>query len=106
VNLLADESVDRQIVDRLREDGHLVRYLAEMGAAISDEAVLDLANRAEAVLFTADKIRTSVNWWFASAGSRQVLFSSDWQGYPRRRRPSWLLLPSRSTPRSWQRLLL
>jgi len=55
VNLLADESIDRQIVDRLREDGHLVRYVAEMDPAISDDAVLDLANREEAVLFTADK---------------------------------------------------
>ena len=48
MNLLADESIDR-----LREDGHLVRYVAEMDPAISDEAVLDLANREEAVLFTA-----------------------------------------------------
>jgi hypothetical protein len=30
VNFLADESVDRQIVDRLREDDHAVRYIAEM----------------------------------------------------------------------------
>jgi hypothetical protein len=29
MNFVADESVDRQIVDRLREDGHKVWYVAE-----------------------------------------------------------------------------
>ncbi|MBI4572564.1 MAG: DUF5615 family PIN-like protein [candidate division NC10 bacterium] len=45
MNFLADESVDRQVVGRLREDGHLVRYVAEMEPGISDDAVLELANR-------------------------------------------------------------
>jgi hypothetical protein len=39
VNLLADEGVDRQIVDRLRQDGHSVLYIAEMEPGISDEAI-------------------------------------------------------------------
>jgi len=30
VNILADESVDQPIVNRLREDGHTVLYVAEM----------------------------------------------------------------------------
>lgn len=30
MNLLAAESVDRQIVDRLRREGHTIRYVAEM----------------------------------------------------------------------------
>ena len=30
MNCLADESVDRQIVERLRQDGHQVWYVAEM----------------------------------------------------------------------------
>jgi predicted nuclease of predicted toxin-antitoxin system len=55
VNLLADESIDRQIVDRLRQDGHLVYYVAEMEPGISDDAVLYLANQEEAILLTADK---------------------------------------------------
>lgn len=55
MNFLADESVDRQIVDRLRQDGHLVRYVAEMGPGISDDTVLDLANQEVALLLTADK---------------------------------------------------
>ena len=55
MNLLADESVDRQIVDRLRWDSHQVWYVAEMEPGISDDAVLDLANQKEALLLTADK---------------------------------------------------
>jgi predicted nuclease of predicted toxin-antitoxin system len=55
VNFLADESIDRQIVDRLRQDGHLVRYVAEMEPGVSDEAVLELANQEGSLLVTADK---------------------------------------------------
>jgi predicted nuclease of predicted toxin-antitoxin system len=53
--LPADESVDSQIVDRLRQGGHSVLYVAEMDPGISDEDVLDAANRSEALLLTADK---------------------------------------------------
>lgn len=55
MNCLADESVDRQIVERLRQDGHQVWYVAEMEPGISDENVLDLANRGRYLLITADK---------------------------------------------------
>jgi len=55
MNLLADESIDGQIVYRLRQDGHLVHYVAEMEPGISDDTVLDLANREAALLLTADK---------------------------------------------------
>jgi predicted nuclease of predicted toxin-antitoxin system len=55
VNLLADESVDRQIVDRLRRDGHAVQYVAELEPGIPDDVVLDLANQGADVLLTADK---------------------------------------------------
>lgn len=55
MNFLADESVDRQVVDRLRQDGHAVRYIAEMEPGISDDRVLDLANQEADVLLTADK---------------------------------------------------
>jgi len=62
VNLLADENVDRAIVDRLREDGHEVRYVAEMEPGISDDFVLDEARREGAVLLTADKDFGEVVW--------------------------------------------
>ena len=52
---MADESVDRQIVDRLRKGGHFLWYIAEMEPGIPDEAVFELANRENAVLLTADK---------------------------------------------------
>jgi predicted nuclease of predicted toxin-antitoxin system len=55
VNLLADESVDRQIVDRLRREGHTVRYVAEMEPGIPNDAVLDLANQEADVLLTANR---------------------------------------------------
>lgn len=55
MNLLADESVDRQIVARLRHDGHDVLYIAEVEPSISDSAVFDLANENTALLITADK---------------------------------------------------
>lgn len=55
MNFVADESVDGAIVERLRQDGHQVSYVAEMEPGISDEVVLDLANRQDALLLTADK---------------------------------------------------
>ncbi len=47
MNILADESVDQPIVNRLREDGHTVLYVAEMDPGISDEVVLHEANSRE-----------------------------------------------------------
>jgi len=55
LNFLADEGVDRQIVDCLRSNGHSVTYVAEMDARVSYDFVLGLANRQSAVLLTADK---------------------------------------------------
>ena len=54
MNILADESVDQPIVNRLREDGHTVLYVAEMDPGISDEVVLQEANNREFLLLTAD----------------------------------------------------
>jgi predicted nuclease of predicted toxin-antitoxin system len=55
MNILADESVDRQIVERLRQDGHEVLYIAEMEPSIEDDLVLERANERSALLVTADK---------------------------------------------------
>ena len=55
MDLLADESVDKPIVDRLRQDGHTVIYIAELDPSIEDNAVLQLANESSALLLTADK---------------------------------------------------
>ncbi|MCH8957655.1 DUF5615 family PIN-like protein [candidate division KSB1 bacterium] len=55
MNILADESVDQPIVNRLRDEGHTVLYVAEMDPGISDEVVLQEANSREFLLLTADK---------------------------------------------------
>jgi predicted nuclease of predicted toxin-antitoxin system len=55
MKLLADESVDAQIVDRLRTDGHAVPYVAEMSPSITDDEVLDRANDDQSPLVTGDK---------------------------------------------------
>jgi predicted nuclease of predicted toxin-antitoxin system len=55
MNFLADESLDRQIVDALRRDDHVVLYVAEMDPGISDDEVLDKAEKESAILITADK---------------------------------------------------
>ena len=55
MNFLADESVEQQVVDRLRQDGHEVLYVAHMDPGIVDDAVLDTANQRGALLVTADK---------------------------------------------------
>jgi predicted nuclease of predicted toxin-antitoxin system len=55
MNLLADEGVERQIVERLRRDGHTVQYIAEMEPGIPDDIVLERANRVTALLVATDK---------------------------------------------------
>ncbi len=55
MNVLADEGVDRPIVEQLRRAGYTVLYIAEMEPSISDDVVLDRANEHAALLLTADK---------------------------------------------------
>jgi predicted nuclease of predicted toxin-antitoxin system len=55
LNLLADESVDKQIVERLRADGHIIQFVAEFDPGLEDEAVLLKSRQSNAILLTADK---------------------------------------------------
>ncbi|MCP5007979.1 MAG: hypothetical protein GY941_29205 [Planctomycetes bacterium] len=55
MNLMVDECVDRQIVARLRKEGHDVIYVAELDPGISDEKILERANQDNAPLLTTDK---------------------------------------------------
>lgn len=55
MNLLIDESVDRQVVEKFREDGHNVVYVSDLDPGISDDVVLGTANSMRALLVTADK---------------------------------------------------
>ncbi len=53
--LVADESIDRQIVDQLRNCGYRVISVAEMDPGMTDAEVFELANAQDALLITADK---------------------------------------------------
>lgn len=55
MNLVADENIDRGIVERLRSDGHSVDWVAELSPSVSDEDVLQQAASGGAVLVTEDK---------------------------------------------------
>jgi len=55
VILLADESVDRPIIERLRLDGYTVIYISELKRGIPDSEVLLLAKEKNALLLTIDK---------------------------------------------------
>ena len=55
MNLVVDESIDRPIVDLLRQDGHTVLYVAELSPSIDDDTVLRRANERGALLITSDK---------------------------------------------------
>jgi len=55
MRFLADESVERKVVEKLREEGFEVISIADIVAGLPDEAVLALARQKQAVLITADK---------------------------------------------------
>ncbi len=100
MNFLADESIDRQIVDRLRQDGHAVRYVAEMEPGISDDIVLDLAHQEADVLLT--QTRTLASWCSAKVGLRPASCLFDWRVYHQHARQRYLLLPLASMVQSCQ----
>jgi hypothetical protein len=45
LKLVCDEGVERPIVERLKEDGHDVLYIAEVSPGVTDDEVLAHANR-------------------------------------------------------------
>jgi predicted nuclease of predicted toxin-antitoxin system len=55
VSFTVDESVDKEVADRLRQDGHEVLCISEMQPGMSDDLVLSLARERGDVLVTADK---------------------------------------------------
>ena len=54
MDLVADESVERQIIMALRDAGHDVLSIAESDPGLPDDRVLALAARERAVLLTLD----------------------------------------------------
>ena len=55
MKLVADESVEKQIVERLRREGHDALYIAELEPGVTDDVVLRRANESNMLLVTADK---------------------------------------------------
>jgi predicted nuclease of predicted toxin-antitoxin system len=55
MNLVADEGVDKAIVDALRASGFSVKYFAEAGVGAADKEVLAAANDEQSLLLTCDK---------------------------------------------------
>jgi predicted nuclease of predicted toxin-antitoxin system len=55
MKLVADESIDQPIVERLRADGHEVVAILEAGPGLPDDEVLAVAESEDALLLTADK---------------------------------------------------
>ena len=55
MRIVADEGIDKQIVDALRKEGISVVYFAEKAPGSVDPDVLALAREADVLLLTADK---------------------------------------------------
>jgi predicted nuclease of predicted toxin-antitoxin system len=55
VNIVADENLDADIVQCLRNEGHNVLSIADDFPGISDEEVLRIVHRHQAILITGDK---------------------------------------------------
>jgi predicted nuclease of predicted toxin-antitoxin system len=55
MNLIADEGVDKPIVDALRNAGFDVVYILETNQGADDQLVLDIANNKKRILLTQDK---------------------------------------------------
>lgn len=55
MNIVADEGVERQVVEALREAGQQVTYIAEVAPSSSDDEVLARAAAANSLLITRDK---------------------------------------------------
>jgi predicted nuclease of predicted toxin-antitoxin system len=55
MKFVADEGIDSQIVEKLRNEGHDIYYVAEFKAGTEDEKILEIANTEDRVLITRDK---------------------------------------------------
>ena len=55
MRILADENIDRPIVENLRKKGFQVTYILETSPGLKNGEVLEMACQEETVLLTADK---------------------------------------------------
>lgn len=52
MNFVADENVEKPVVDMLRDNGHDVIFLREITSRTDDEEILDLANAESRIFLT------------------------------------------------------
>jgi predicted nuclease of predicted toxin-antitoxin system len=55
LKFVLDESVDAPLADRLKKEGHSIVCVWEHSPGISDDEVLELTNKNQAILITADR---------------------------------------------------
>ena len=55
MNLLADEGIDKPVVDLLRSNGFDIIYILETNQGADDEFILTMANDDKRILLTQDK---------------------------------------------------
>lgn len=73
MKVLADESVEGEIVARLRAEGLDVAYVPETSAGIRDDEVLVRANAEDRVLLTEDKDFGELAFYYGNRSSGIVL---------------------------------
>lgn len=55
MKFLADENLEKPVVEWLRGQGFDIRYIAEESPAVSDTAIMSIANEEDRILITNDK---------------------------------------------------
>ncbi|NWF51221.1 MAG: DUF5615 family PIN-like protein [Ignavibacteriaceae bacterium] len=55
MNFLADENIEDELVDLLRNNGYKVDYVLEMSPGVGDKEIILHANRSSSILITSDK---------------------------------------------------
>jgi predicted nuclease of predicted toxin-antitoxin system len=80
LKILADESVEGEIVARLRSEGHDVAYVPETSAGIRDDEVLARANAESRILLTEDKDFGDLAFFYGSRSLGIVLLRAHGAG--------------------------
>lgn len=73
MRILADESVEGEVVARLRSAGHDVAYIPETSAGLRDDEVFARANAENRVLLTEDKDFGDLAFFYGNRSSGIVL---------------------------------
>jgi predicted nuclease of predicted toxin-antitoxin system len=55
MNFLADENIEAEIVEVLRNSGYKVKYVLEMSPGVGDKEIISQANKNNSILITSDK---------------------------------------------------